>query len=539
MIVDCQSDFERPGVRPKWRVAATSTVALFSLLMFLAAPLAADEDSRKVDRSATLIQTGKLDEAEGLLWDVLKQHPENAQALTLLGSIRLQQKRFAESETLLSRATSLAPDLLPAYVNLARVFEAQDDTDKEIAALLNAVRLAPSDPAVNSTLGAAYLKQNDYHRALEVLQRIPASHRPDKALPLLAASYLGLGSVEKARALVPAVMAHAAKNRALPVEFAEVLLDFGLVNDALAVLQAAEKQAPLPAEFFFAMGRVRERRGELMLAQKNFQRAVELNPKSVDALQSLARLLAGQGKWKESLELLTRSRAIAPDSPDVLRKFAAASLHAGHPEDAVDAAQRLIRLRPDETEAMYLLGVAQLQDGDAEQARTTLDNYLKLRPADPLAFLAMGMVQVNLHDASAARTDFEQCIKLDPKQVEAYYELGSISKDQGDAAAAIPYLEKATTIDPGHARAHALLGQLYLSQRDYDKAQQHLTRAAELSPNVPDTHYQLGLLFARLNQRDRAQREMDQFHKLKEKENPGPVAPGSKPASSSPPYPPS
>jgi tetratricopeptide (TPR) repeat protein len=537
VIVPRQSNFERLGFRPTWRDVAASTLVLFALLTSLGAALAADEDSQKVTRAATLIQTGKLDEAEGLLWDVLKQHPENAQALNLLGSIRLQQKRFAESETLLNRATSLAPDLLPAYINLARVFHAQAEADKEIATLQDAARLASSDGEVNSSLAAAYLKQNDYHRALEALQRIPPSRRPDKALPLLAASYLGLGSVKEAQSLVPVVMTRAAKNRGLLVEFSEVLLDFDLANDALAVLQVAEKQQPLTSEFFFAMGRVRERKGELVLAQRNFQRAVELNPKSVNALQALARLLAGQGQWEKSMDMLRRARAIAPDSPDVLRKFAAASLHAGHPADAVDAALQLVKLRPDETEAMYLLGVAQLQNGDVEEARSTLEKYLKLRSADPLAFLALGMVQVNLRDFPAARTDFEQCIKLDPKQVEAYYELASISKDQGDEGAAISHLEKAIAIDAQHARAHALLGQLYLSQRDYSKAQEHLKRAADLAPNVPDTHYQLGLLFARLNQRDRAQREMEQFHKLKEKENPGP--PGSKPAQSSPPYPPS
>jgi Tfp pilus assembly protein PilF len=83
------------------------------------------------------------------------------------------------------------------------------------------------------------------------------------------------------------------------------------------------------------------------------------------------------------------------------------------------------------------------------------------------------------------------------------------------------------------------LGALYLSQHDYSKAQEHLVRAAELAPGFPDTHYQLGLLFARLNQRDRAQQEMETFHKLKEKENPGPVPPGERPGSSLPPFPPS
>ncbi len=539
MIGEGKSPWKKRGVRSTSADVALRALVLFMMIAFPAAMLAADEDSQKVSHATTLIRTGKLDEAEGVLWEVLSRDPENAQALNLLGSVRLRQKRFAESETLLRRATNLAPELLPAYLNLARVFHDQGETDKEIVVLLDAVRLAPDDAEANSSLAAAYLKENDFHRALKRLERIPRARLPDSALPLLAACYLGLGSIAEARALVPVVAERAAKNPGILVEFAEVLLDFDITNDALVMLQTAEKRQKSTSELFFALGRARERKGELLLAEKDFQRAAKLDPASVNALQALARLLAGRGRWQESMDVLSRARTAAPDSPDVLRKFAAASLRAGHTANAVEAAQQLVKLRPREPEALYLLGAAQLQNGDLEEARSTLENYAQLRSDEPLAFLALGMAQLSLHDFSAARTQFERCIKLDPKQVEAYLQLGLISRDQGDNRAAISFLERAIAIDPRLARAQASLGALYLSQHDYSKAQEHLLRAAELAPSFPDTHYQLGLLFARLNHLDRAQREMEMFHKLKEKENPGPVPPGERPGSSSPPFPPS
>ena len=538
-MVDLSAHMRQLRAISIWRKAAVYTVAVFTMLMLLAASRPPDEDSQKAARAATLIQTGKLDEAEALLWDVLTRHPENAEALNLLGSIRLQQKRFAESETLLRRAISLSPDLLPAHMNLVRAFHAQAETDKEVAELVEAARLAPGDPEVECGLAAAYLKQNDFRLALGALEQIPRTRRPDAALPLLAASYLGLGRLADARSLASTVAVRAAKNPGLRIEFAEVLLDFDLVDDALALLETAQKQQAPTAELFFALGRARERKGELALAEKDFRRALNLNPTSVNALLALGRILATQGQWQKSVDLLRSARSAAPNSPDVLRKFAAASLHVGHPADAVDAAQQLVKLRPEEAEAVYLLGVAQLQNGDAEEARSTLENYLKLRPQDPLAFLALGMVEVNLRDFAVARANLEQSIKLDPNQAEAYYQLAVIFRDQGDNRAAIAQLEKSVGVDAQRAQTHALLGTLYLLQQDYVKAQEHLTRAADLAPDSPDTHYQLGLLFARLNQPDRAQREMAQFRKLKDKGHPGATPPGDRPATSAPPYPPS
>lgn len=517
-------------------------ICIFTILTVLPlsiAALPADQDSQKVGNAATLIRAGKVEDAEAVLWDVLTRHPENAEALNLLGGIRLQQKRYAESETLLLRAISLAPDLLPARLNLARVYHAQAETDKELRELLDASRLAPSNADLNCYLARVYLKQSDFHLALEVLERIPAARRPDAALPLLAASYLGLGRVTEARSLTSAVTARAVKNPGLRIEFAEVLLDFDLVNDALVLLETAQRQKAASSELYFALGRAREQKGEAALAQKNFRRALELNPTSVDGMLALARMLASQGQWGKSLDLLTRARTLAPDSPDVLRKFAAVSLHAGHPANAVEAAQQLIKLRPDESEAIYLLGVAQLQNGDAEDARGTLQSYIKLRPQDPLAFLALGMAGANLRNFDAARANFEQSIKLDPNQAESYYQLALVFREQGDNHAAIAQLEKSVAVDAQRAQTQALLGTLFLLQQDYVKAEEHLTRAAALAPEAPDTHYQLGLLFARLNQRDRAEREMAQFRKLKDKEHPGASPPGDRPATSAPPYPPS
>ena len=515
------------------------TIGLLAFCALPAATSAADSDSQKVERSATLIRTGNLDEAEGILWEVLSIHPDDAEALNLLASIRLQQKRLTESETLLHRVISLAPELLTARVNLARVFNAQGQTDKEIVALLDAVRLAPTEPEVNCSLAAAYLKEDEYQRGLEALQRIPKARRPDKAFPLFATAYLGLGRVAETHALVPAIMARGQKNPRLPVEFSEVLLDFDLSREALDILQAAQKQQAPSSELFFAMGRAYERNEELALAQKDYQRALELNPKSVGALQALAHLLAGKGQWKSALDLLTRARTLAPDSPEVLRKLTGVSMRAGDSAQAVDAAQHLVQLRPEEPEAFYLLGAALLQNGDNEEAQRTLNKYATLRPEDAQAYLGLGMADFALRDLDAARSSFERCIKLDPKQDEAYFQLGLILRDQGDNEGAISQLEKVIASNPRHARAQALLGELYLSQRDYGKAQSHLARAEELAPDFPDTHYQLGLLYARMNQRDRAQREMDQFHKLKEKENPGPRPPGEKAAQSAPPVPPS
>jgi tetratricopeptide (TPR) repeat protein len=522
-----------------WRDVVLSLLTLFAMLAFLNVPLRADLDEQKVANAAKLVQKGQLGDAETLVWDVLMRHPDNAEALNLLGSIRLQQKRFAESETLLRRAITLSPKLVPAYINLGRLLHAQGETDKEIAALLDASRLAPRDALVNCDLAAAYLKQNDYRKALDSLEKISVANPPDAKFLLLAETYLGLGRTTEVRSLAPTIMARGAKDPELPVQFAEVLLDYDLTGQALDVLETAQKQQHPSAELLLTLGRAHERRGELNLAERNFRQALRLDSRSVNVLLALARVLARQGQWQKSLELLLQARTLDPNSPEVLSKLAATSLHTGSTSEGVDAAQALVKLRPDDPDVLYLLGVAQLQSGDPEEARANLENYLKARPQDGLAFLALAMAEIGLRDFPAAEANLQQSITLDPSRVDPYYQLGLIFRDRGDYAAAITQLEKAVAVNNQYAPAHAVLGTLYLSLQQYDKAQEQLMRAVALSPDTADTHYQLGLLFARLNQRDRAEHEMEEFRKLKDKGHSDGASPGSQPATLPPAGPPS
>jgi len=521
------------------RDIVVSLVTLFAMLAFLSEPLRADLDEQKVASAAKLVQKGQLGDAETLVWDVLTRHPDNAEALNLLGSIRLQQKRFAESEALLRRAIALSPKLVPAYINLGRLFHAQSEIDREIAALLDASRLAPGDAQVNCDLAAAYLELNDYRRALDSLQKITVANPPDAKYLLLAETYLGLGRTTEVRSLAPVIMARGAKDPELPVQFAKALLDFDLTSQALEVLKTTQKQPHPSPELFLTLGRVHERQGEINLAERDFRGALRLDSHSVEILLALARVLARQGQWQKSLELLVRARALDPNSPDVLGKLAAASLHTGSTSEGVDAAKALVKLRPNDPEALYLLGVAQLQSGDPEEARANLENYLKARPQDGLGFLALGMSEIGLRDFPAAEANLQQSIKLDPSRVDAYYQLGLMFRDRGDNATAITQLEKAVAVNNQYAPAHAILGSLYLSLQRYDKAQEHLMRAVALAPESADTHYQLGLLFARLNQRDRAEHEMEEFRKLKDKGHSDGASPRAQPDTLPPAGPPS
>lgn len=90
-------------------------------------------------------QLGRPDQAERMLRELLRNHPENVDALRLLGVLSLSAGRLQEAERLLRRATNLAPDFAEAQLDLGRVFKEQHKLQDAIEALERAIALEPGN----------------------------------------------------------------------------------------------------------------------------------------------------------------------------------------------------------------------------------------------------------------------------------------------------------------------------------------------------------------------------------------------------------
>jgi tetratricopeptide (TPR) repeat protein len=69
------------------------------------------------------------------------------------------------------------------------------------------------------------------------------------------------------------------------------------------------------------LGNLRYMKNDLAGAQKYYERAVELNPKAINAMKNLAVLYNNQGKSAQASAVWQKVRAIAPQDPDVQRVF--------------------------------------------------------------------------------------------------------------------------------------------------------------------------------------------------------------------------
>ena len=125
-------------------------------------------------------------------------------------------------------------------------------------------------------------------------------------------------------------------------------------------------------------------------AEKEFQTAMRLDPKSFEAAYFYARACIGQGKADEATKWYERAVAVRPDDFATLTLLADTYNGIGKTEDCIrtarrgyDAARKHLELNPDNPRALYM-GAADLSFlGESEKAREWNRRALAMEPDDP------------------------------------------------------------------------------------------------------------------------------------------------------------
>jgi Flp pilus assembly protein TadD len=498
--------------RSNWRLV----LLCLSLAILAVTPVCGQKTGAKPGSSLTAIKTqisrGELDTAERSLWNVLSSDPNRPDALMLLGIIRGRQKRYAEADALFRRVLQLDPASWVARQNLAAALVAQDKPDAAILEYKELLKQNPRDNPAKLELARLYLAEGDFSQALSTLDSIPENRLPLSAVPAKAASLLGVGKKEEASALIPRLK----QSPAVAAELAEVFLNGHAPEYALKTIEAALAATPRSSSrLFYLKGRALQDIGDRAGALSSFRTALARDPKSIDALISLASVLAADNKHSESFALLNRALALRPDSPTIFRPLIIEAIKVGERRTALKAAHALAEKSSDNPDDLYLSAAAMLEGREFATATPLLEQYVKQRPEDSKGFLGLGIGQLGQRKYVEAGKALERALELNPNLADAEYQLGVLSDQEGETAEAFRHYEHAVQLQPQHAKALASLAEHYLQQGDLQKAHPLLERSLTSDPNNSQTHYDMALVLAKLGRTEEAKQHMERFHSLK------------------------
>ncbi len=146
-------------------------------------------ERKKLAVAAEHHKNGKLEEARQLYRQVLRENPNNVDALRLLGTIDASHLRFDEAERRFRRAIELAPDFTRAILDLGRILKEQNRYEEAIECFKKVNALEPGNIQSHFQLASTLAPAALTYEAVEAYQHV-LELQPDHPGALLGLGHM-------------------------------------------------------------------------------------------------------------------------------------------------------------------------------------------------------------------------------------------------------------------------------------------------------------------------------------------------------------
>lgn len=320
-----------------------------------------------------------------------------------------------------------------------------------------------------------------------------------------AAWYVALGQIETERGnleqarryYIVAVQLHPDTTAAYN-NLGHVLLKLNRIDEADAVFREALVQDETLASAAFGRGEVGVKRGQLTVAQRFYENAIQHAPHEPTFHKSLAEVLRDLGNDKEAEVVEARYR----------RTLAERYLRQAHwfierqqAQRALIPLQKALDVDATFTPALKDYAYVQMQLGELAAAKQTYQRVLTIEPTSRQALLHLGMIEGRLGNSTNAVTHYLTLINHEPNFMDTYVQLANLHEGSGDLRAAEQALTMGIEHEPTWAPGYLWRGKIYQKQGVFGMAEADFRRAIQLAPNVPFPKEALAALLATENRK--------------------------------------
>ena len=276
-------------------------------------------------------------------------------------------------------------------------------------------------------------------------------------------------------------------------------------RDAAATQRAAEIAADTVAK---------REAGLLEEALLDLERALALDPDSVDALLQRAACLAELERPQEALRGLERALELAPSDPRVRYARGACLGRLGRNEEALADYARVLELDPTHLRAWANQGSARSNLGRYAEALADYDRALELDPRHVLSLYNRGRTKSKLQRYEDAIVDYDRALELDPALGQAYHSRGVAKAQLQRHREALSDFDRALEFDPLDAAAYCNRGLSKASLSGAEAALIDQERACQLQPDRPDFRRARGDCYRSLERLEEALADYDRWVEL-------------------------
>jgi tetratricopeptide (TPR) repeat protein len=411
----------------------------------------------------------QLTKAAGVLSAVLKENPQDTDALLQRAQLSLRSGKTTDAVADLRSVLHFTPNAAPAHLAMAAAYRLQGMTHNERQELDQAVHLDPALLSARLMLARSFLPQAP-KSALQVLDDTPASQK---------------------------------QILAVTVERNWALLALGLAKDVRSALDAA-----------LGLGRIPElvlQDAVLRLTGKDYEGArasagevLKGNPEEVRAARVIADSYVAQKQLAKARESLAKIAAGRPGSAALQHLLGQWYMTTGELAAAREAFEAAKRANPKFFQAEFGLAEVDLRQGRVEPCKQRLAALVAADPKNVMALLKLAGLEEDSGNRPSAIARYRAVLDVDDANLFALnnlaYDLAVGSPDE-----ALTLAQQAAEHAPDNPSVQDTLGWIYYRKGIYRTAIDHLKAAVDREP-TPKRQFHLAISYLKYGDQDSGRR---------------------------------
>jgi len=430
-------------------------------------------------------------------------------------------------------------------VQSAEKYVAVGDYSKAIIEYKNAIKIEPRSAELQYKLGQAYLGNGQLQEAF--FSYYKASELNPDYLParlILGKFYLAGNRFEDATKAAQAILAKDPENIDGQILLADAYAGKN-ISEGIKLLDEVLQRHPDSVAAYLHLGGLYTKLGNPEAALQRFQKAVAVDPKSVDARETLARYYVTQNQFDKAEAEYRATVAAQPGSVDANLALASFYFRQQRFSEAEPVYRELVKLQKNSPQSRFTLANFYLKTGHADQARKldeeiardapdflparlqvaemalsqqrydeadrVVGSVLKDRPKEPQALILQAKISLARQNPQKAVQDLENAQRLEPNVPALHYWKGVAYRLQGNLDLAQQSFEMALSLDEHYLDAQIALARLALDRGKSDAALRYAQQVLKEDPQQAVAHYLAGSAYANLKDLPRAEAELQTY----------------------------
>ncbi len=394
------------------------------------------ERSPRLQRAKVLFDMGRLDKALKDTGYLLKENPEDIEALILTKDIYMAQGKKNKTMDMYDTILELSPDNAQIILEYSKAKMQNGDTEDSLISFRKAI-VADPRPANFISVIRLLIDDGMNQEAVDLCKEMDGRYSSVAAVKILRgnAEY-ALGDYLKASVSFAAAAA-------LNPHSSEAWHSKGMADEAAGDLDSAEDafnravllNMNLP-EYWISKASVQERKKDYSGAVESLNRVIELKPDNVYALVKKGMIFSNVGRYGEALFFLDMAIMVNTWNKDIHGIKKEVCIHTGRYREAIEVCMEILAIDSGNIPAMVDAADCMMRIGDRAKALSFINSKLSRSPNSIPLLLSKKSILTSMGDYPELIKVCYRILEKDPDNRSVKMDLAQALADNGDMVSA-------------------------------------------------------------------------------------------------------